>query len=277
MTLAKFLPLAVFAIACGTAEKDDTSEVTFEPSEPASAPTTEPPAYSLTPNAVFFGFRTAVANSVEVGAISTENGPYYGDFVIYLADYTAWEGEEDFDNACGIIFSLAPEAATLNEGYISDGAWIAWDFDPSSFYGTTPSCESLNEDYLPLVERWSTNMFTMGFAPLSSETEATLKNDVLDAEQVAAWDTDWAPYFFDAAVEVDGLGEFYTINLGRAFALNEDGTTVTANEDGEPDPDGQYLLPMSMLDEAGEPNTYALDGYYVSIPFNGLNPDFFLQ
>ena len=279
MSFIRILPaFALGLAACGSADKDDTSEVNFdEPSsEPAAAPTSEPPAFSLTPDAVLFGFRTVVANSVEVGAVSGENGAFSGEFVIYLADYAAWGGEEDFDNACGLIFELTPEAATLNDAYISAGAWVAWDFDPSTYIGTSPSCDSLDEDYLPLIEKWSTQVFTIGFSPLSSETETSLK-DQLSEEQNAAWDTDWAPYFFDASVDIDGLDEFYAINLGRAFELNEDGTTATANEDGEADPNGDYLLPMGIQDESGENLTYALDGYYVSIPFGGLNPDYFLQ
>ena len=281
MSFIKILPVVALGLAaCGTADKDDTSDVNFDDSgvtnEPAAAPTSEPPAYSLTPDAVFFGFRTVVEGSVNVGAISTENGPFYGEFVVYLADYAAWEGESDFDNACGLIFELNPDQATLNDAYISAGAWVAWDFDPSTFVGTSPSCDSLNEDYLPLVDKWSTNMFTIGFSPLSSDSEDGLRG-ALSEEQLADWDTDWAPYFFDAAVDVDGLGEFYPINLGRLFALNEDGTTATADEDGNPDPNGEYLLPVSVKDEAGENLTYAQDGYYVSIPFGGLNPDYFLQ
>ena len=61
MSFIKILPVFALGLAaCGTADKDDTSDVNFDDSgvtnEPASAPTSEPPAYSLTPDAVFFGF-----------------------------------------------------------------------------------------------------------------------------------------------------------------------------------------------------------------------------
>ena len=58
-------------------------------------------------------------------------------------------------------------------------------------------------------------------------------------------------YFFDAAVDVDGLGEFYPINLGRLFALTKMEQQQQQTKMENPDPNGEYLLPVSVKDEAG--------------------------
>ena len=283
MSYSKFLPVIVlgFAAACGSAEKDDTSDVQFDEasSEPASAPTSTPPAVSLTPDAVFVDFQVVISDTTSVGSISTENGPMSGSFVIYLADSQNWGGSDDVDNACALVFSVASDAATFDETFITAGAWTGWSFPATAFQGTTPSCDDLNEDYLPLVDRWSNAGFGVGFGPLTAEMSTDLQ-DVLSnysEEQVGTWEGDWAPYIHEAYVMLDGLDEPYSINLGRAYVVNEDGTLATANQDGEADPAGQYLLRQTVLDENGNQNTYAVDGYYTTIPWGGLNPDYFLQ
>lgn len=279
MSFTKFLPVFAFgfAAACGSAEKDDTSDVSFD--EPSAEPASVPPSVSLTPDAVFFDFQTVVSDSTTVGSISTENGPMSGSFVIFLADSANWAGSEDTDNACAIVFSITPDSATFDETFITAGAWTGWNFPAENFLGTTPSCEELDEDYLPLVDRWSTAGFGVGFGPLTAQMSTDLQ-DVLSnysEDQVGTWEDDWAPYIHEAYVMVDGLDAPYSINLGRAYAVNEDGTLATANENGEADPAGQYLLRQKTVDENGDQNTYAVDGYYTTIPWGGLNPDYFLQ
>ena len=73
------------------------------------------------------------------------------------------------------------------------------------------------------------------------------------------------------------MNEPMAVNIMKTNALNEDQTLATADEDGNADPNGTYVLRQSILDENGNPMEYAVDGYYTSaMPWGGLNAAYFL-
>ena len=134
MSFIRILPaFALGLVACGSADKDDTSDVSFN--EPASAPTTEAPPVSLTPQTIYFDFNVPVSNS-DIGSLTYSDGTTSsGMFYLYLAN-DQWGGTDEVDNACVLIFELTPEAATLNEDYMAstleNPAWVAWDFEATT-------------------------------------------------------------------------------------------------------------------------------------------------
>lgn len=246
MSFIRILPaFALGLAACGTADKDDTSEVNFdEPSaEPASAPTSEPPA--ATTFAVDFvgayGIVT-VENSVEVAGPSTVNGdngpsPIENTFMIVLA-YENWGGVGDFDNACILQFTL--EGGSVDDGFFDDvaGGWVGWTFPgESNFVGNSPSCDSLSEDYLPLFENFKTADFGMGLAPMTSDMTTALKDGTQATED--EWAADYAPFYYSQYVMIDfgdfgGSSGWSAVNFAIAYEVGDDSVlTETTNDDGD--------------------------------------------
>ena len=82
---------------------------------------------------------------------------------------------------------------------------------------------------------------------------------------IGTWEEDWAPIMFSQYVDIDGLGEIYAINFARAFEIDATDNTVVEGDDG-------YLVPIDMSEASFLP-----DGYYSTLMWGGLNPDYFLQ
>jgi hypothetical protein len=279
--------------ACVSTKSDDTAEPSSEPSdaEPDAGEPDEPvaPPSGLTPDAVYFDVRAVVQNNTIGTAIASDGSEFSGQLVIFIADSANWEGTDDVDNACALIFNMTPDSATYDPSFESAGAWLGFSFSAlDNYVGESPSCADMDEDYAPLITRWSTAGFGVGIGPMNPDDSASLQDAVADAaaqgSDVGDWETDWAPYLTQAYVMIDGLdidedgvADPYFVNFTRSYQVNEDGTLATADEDGNADPAGQYLLKQSVVDEDGNALTYAIDGYYAGFPWAGLNADFFLQ
>ena len=264
MTFPKMLPVAALAlIACGTAEKDDTSEVTFdEPSsEPASAPTTEPPATTFDVDFVgAYGFMK-VENSVDLTGpvtVNSENGPFEleNSFFIVLA-FANWGGPGDNDNACILQYSL--ENGTVDDSFFTDvsGGWVGWTFPgEANFLGSTPACESLSENYVSLFENFKTADFGVGLAPLSSDMQDSIQTSV--ESDGGDWAGDFAPYYYTQYVKIDfgdlgGSSGWSGVSYAIAYEIGEDGSlSETTNDDGET---------INVLIDISEA-TFALDGFH---------------
>lgn len=266
MSFIRILPaFALGLVACGTADKDDTSEVDFnEPtSEPAAAPTSEPPA--ATTFAVDFvgayGSLT-LANSVEVAGPSTvngDNGPaeLTNNFFIVLA-YENWTGAGDFDNACVLQFSL--EDGAVDDSFFDDvtGGWVGWTFPgESNFVGNSPACDDISEDFAPLFEGMKTADFGLGLAPLSEDMENGLHPDDSELSD-EEWAADFAPHYYSQYIMIDfgdfgGSSGWSGTNFAIAYEVGENGAlSETTNDEGET---VNVLLDIS---EA----TFAPDGYH---------------
>lgn len=279
--------------ACVSTKSDDTAEPSSEPSadEPDAGEPDEPvaPPSGLTPDGVYFDVRAVIQNNTIGTATSSDGSEFSGQLVIFLADSANWAGTDDVDNACALIFNMTPDSATYDASFETAGAWLGFSFPAMTNYvGASPSCDDMDEDYLPLIDRWGNAGFGVGFGPTTPDDTASLQDAIVDAaangQDVGSWDTDWAPYLTQAYVMIDGLDidgdgtdDPYFVNFTRSYQVNDDGTLATADEDGNADPAGQYLLKQAVVDEDGNALTYAIDGYYTGFPWSGLNADYFLQ
>jgi hypothetical protein len=266
MSFIRILPaFALSLVACGTADKDDTSDVNFdEPSsEPAAAPTSEPPV-STTFAVDFVGGYAGltVANSVEIvgpSILNGDNGPseLANMFTIVLA-FENWTGVGDYDNACILQFSL--EGGAVDDTFFNDvsNGWVGWTFPgESNFLGNTPSCDDLSEDYMPLFENFKTADFGVGLAPLTEDMENGLhpdESEVTDEE----WEADFAPNYYSQFIMIDfgdfgGSSGWSGTNFAIAYEVGEDGVlSETTNDDGDT---------INVLLDISE-STFAPDGFH---------------
>ena len=120
--------------------------------------------------------------SVNVGAISTKH-PMVS--LLFILQVMLREGESDFDNACGIIFNWTQIKRPQRCIHLSRCGCMGL----RSFYIRWNKSLKASTRIIFLLLIRSTNMFTT-VAPLSSDK----KTSALSDEQLADWDTDWAPY-----------------------------------------------------------------------------------
>ena len=147
---------------------------------------------------------------------------------------------------------ITPENITLDTSYIDAGHWSGWTVDAAqSFYGTSPSCDELDESVAPFVDRWSTSAFSFGYGVSSESALADLQQAVEDAGPDAGdWDEDWVPYIFHQYMTIDGIDGMQAWTYARAWQLDDTDDTILENSDGE-----NELVDMSDA-------TFLKDGYY---------------
>jgi len=171
--------------ACVSSKDDDTAAPSSEPSDDTDTDDTDEPIAppsGLTPDAVYFDVRAVIQNNTIGTATASDGSEFSGQLVIFLADSQAWEGTEDVENACALIFNMTPDSATYEAAFETAGAWLGFSFPAlSNYVGATPSCEDMNEDYLPLIDRWSNAPFSVGFGPTKADDVASLQDAIADA------------------------------------------------------------------------------------------------
>jgi hypothetical protein len=200
-----------------------------------------------------FAVRDATMTTVDFGD-GVETAPYLYFWLIE----DDWEGFEDVDNACLVIFDLTG-AAEISADMVSAGSWLGWDIDLSlAVPQMTPSCDDLNPDteYGGDVVTWlGSYSWSIGVGAAGDELVTSLED--LYAEDY----DDYADNFFGSPLGTDyGGGEFEItpdFNYGVAFETDDEGVIVT-DEDGN----GSFVD----VSEATE----APDGYYRLFPYYGF-------
>jgi hypothetical protein len=200
-----------------------------------------------------FAVRDATMTTVDFGD-GVDTAPYL--YVWLIED--DWEGFEDVDNACLVLFDLTG-AAEISADMISAGSWLGWDLDLSlAVPQMTPSCDDLNPDteYGGDVVTWITSYrWSIGVGTAGDELVTSLED--LYGEDYEAY----ANNFFGSPLGTDYGGAEFEItpdfNYGIAFETDADGVIVT-DEEGN----GTFVD----VSEATE----APDGYYRLFPYYGF-------
>ena len=271
MTFPKILPFAALAlVACGTAEKDDTSAVEFDDSasEPASAPTTEPPPTTFDVDFVGAYGIASVVDSTGLGGpatVNSDNGPFEieNTFFVVLA-FASWQGVGDYDNACILQYTL--EDGAVDDSFftsVSDG-WVGWTFPgASNFVGGTPACENLSENFVGLYEHFQSADFGMGLAPMTADMTSAYQDAVTQGG--GDWAADYEPYYYTQYVNIDfgdlgGSTGWAGVSLSQIYEIGEDGVlSETTNDEGET---------INVLIDISEA-TFAPDGLHYGSPAFG--------
>jgi hypothetical protein len=256
-------------------ETESENETLTDTSTSTSTETETQEDVSLSIDSILAFGGISVKNAFEVGnPINFEAGPSTGTYYILLST-DAWDGWEDQDNACLIVFDLTSDAATLDETFVGDGKWAGWTFSGADTYsGSWPACENLDDQSYAVFEQLASADFGIGYGELSTEDvgEGQTYAEYLQ-ETMEGWEYNWtddiAPYVFSQYINLD-FGDFggstgwSAINYAYAYEVNDEDVIATETITDADGVEETVDVKVDMSNAA-----YLPDGYVSGNPFFG--------